>query len=451
MRQACADVRALFLAQAARGARLQTRPSWRARRQHPAQRRVDRPGLLDTGRRGRPRRQSDRRRRAQADRRSQEPSAPAAPRLDLPAKMFGGAGLHPRHAARRHACMRASCASPTAARRSTRSTRRRSGAPPRADRVRAQRQLPRHPRRRRDRGRSRAAAAAPTMCAGATSSSRRRRNRRRRGCCSGRWSTAPSARRGRGHQGPRALRGHLFARAISRTPRSSPSCGLAHFKDGHLTVLDALPGRVSAARGARAHAQAGAGAITVQHVQGPGCYGHNGADDAAPTPRSLRCACPAQPMRVRWRREEEFGFEPVGPAMLVKVQAISTTTGGRSTGRPRSGAPRTAAAGRRQRQLLAADALPNPPPDADADRRARGERRRRHAQCRAALRHAAQAHPASSGAPRRRCARRRCAASAPCRTSTRSRCSIDELAARAGEDPVAYRLVDPVRSARARG
>ena len=31
---------------------------------------------------------------------------------------------------------------------------------------------------------------------------------------------------------------------------------------------------------------------------------------------------PGQPIRVRWRREEEFIYEPKTPAMVVKVRAL---------------------------------------------------------------------------------------------------------------------------------
>jgi nicotinate dehydrogenase subunit B len=65
---------------------------------------------------------------------------------------------------------------------------------------------------------------------------------------------------------------------------------------------------------------------------------------------------------VRWRRQEEFAFEPVSPAMVVKVSAkiddagylVDWTTeiwSGTHQGRPGGGA-----------NLLAAEALPNPPP-----------------------------------------------------------------------------------------
>jgi len=71
---------------------------------------------------------------------------------------------------------------------------------------------------------------------------------------------------------------------------------------------------------------------------------------------------PGRPIRVRWRRQEEFAFEPVSPAMVVKVRAALDAAGhpvgwtteiwsGTHQGRPGGGAT-----------LLAAEALPDPPP-----------------------------------------------------------------------------------------
>src|SRR5208283_1703736 len=62
--------------------------------------------------------------------------------------------------------------------------------------------------------------------------------------------------------------------------------------------------------------------IRVIHVQGPGCYGHNGADDAAADAAVIALERPGKPFRVQWRRDEEFGFEPVGPAMVVTARAV---------------------------------------------------------------------------------------------------------------------------------
>jgi CO/xanthine dehydrogenase Mo-binding subunit len=142
----------------------------------------------------------------------------------------------------------------------------------------------------------------------------------------------------------------------------APSCGLALYRDGRLQVWThsqgVYPLRDALARTLRLDPSA----ISVKHVQGPGCYGHNGADDAATDAAAIAVQKPGQPVRVRWRREEEFGFEPVSPAMVVTAQALVDGSGrpadwtteiwsGRHTSRPGGGG-----------NLLAAEALPDPPP-----------------------------------------------------------------------------------------
>ncbi len=59
--------------------------------------------------------------------------------------------------------------------------------------------------------------------------------------------------------------------------------------------------------------------IVVRHMEGAGCYGHNGADDAAFDAVLLARAVEGIPVRVQWMREDEFGWEPFGPAMVVKI------------------------------------------------------------------------------------------------------------------------------------
>ena len=48
------------------------------------------------------------------------------------------------------------------------------------------------------------------------------------------------------------------------------------------------------------------------HVEGSGCYGHNGADDAAADAALIARAMPGRPIRVQWMREQENGWEPYG-------------------------------------------------------------------------------------------------------------------------------------------
>ena len=57
------------------------------------------------------------------------------------------------------------------------------------------------------------------------------------------------------------------------------------------------------------------------HVEGSGCYGHNGADDAAADAALISRSVPGRPVRVQWMREQEHGWEPFGPAMVTKVMA----------------------------------------------------------------------------------------------------------------------------------
>lgn len=62
-------------------------------------------------------------------------------------------------------------------------------------------------------------------------------------------------------------------------------------------------------------------AIVVRHVEGSGCYGHNGADDVAFDAVMMAMACPGQPVRVQWTRADELSHSPFGPAHLVELQA----------------------------------------------------------------------------------------------------------------------------------
>jgi len=218
----------------------------------------------------------------------------------------------------------------------------------------------------------------------------------------------------------------------------APSCGLAQYRDARLTVWTHSQG-VYPLRDALARTlKLDPARISVKHVQGPGCYGHNGADDAATDAAVIAFHRPGQPVRVRWRREEEFGFEPVSPAMVVTTQTVLDGSGhpadwtteiwsGRHTSRPGGGG-----------NLLAAEALPDPPPHPPA---------------------VEGGYPPGAGTrngeplydfPAKRIVHH-LIAETPVRTSSLRglgatlnvfaiESSMDELAERAGQDPVAYRL-----------
>ena len=67
--------------------------------------------------------------------------------------------------------------------------------------------------------------------------------------------------------------------------------------------------------------------ITVRHVKGSGCYGHNGADDAAMDAALLAWAVPGRPVQVVWSRQDELTWAPFGPASVVRIVADVATGG----------------------------------------------------------------------------------------------------------------------------
>ena len=99
------------------------------------------------------------------------------------------------------------------------------------------------------------------------------------------------------------------------------SCGLAVFDGDELTVwthaqgvypMRALLARVCGLAPAK---------IKVVHAQGAGTYGHNGSDDAAIDAAVIAVRRSGKPIRVLWRREDEFGHEPLGTAMHIELTA----------------------------------------------------------------------------------------------------------------------------------
>jgi nicotinate dehydrogenase subunit B len=67
--------------------------------------------------------------------------------------------------------------------------------------------------------------------------------------------------------------------------------------------------------------------IIVTHVEGAGCYGHNGADDVAFDAALVARHVPGKPVLVSWTREDELSWAPFGPAMSVDLAASLDDSG----------------------------------------------------------------------------------------------------------------------------
>jgi CO/xanthine dehydrogenase Mo-binding subunit len=61
--------------------------------------------------------------------------------------------------------------------------------------------------------------------------------------------------------------------------------------------------------------------IVVTHAEGAGCYGHNGADDVALDAALLARAAKGRPVKLQWMREDEFAWEPYGIGMCMDLEA----------------------------------------------------------------------------------------------------------------------------------
>ena len=101
----------------------------------------------------------------------------------------------------------------------------------------------------------------------------------------------------------------------------APSCGMAQWTADGLHVWSHSQG-VHALRKALAGAlELDPATVVVEHVENAGCYGHNGADDAAFDAVLLARAVPGRPVLLRWSRSDELTWGPLSPAMTATVAA----------------------------------------------------------------------------------------------------------------------------------
>lgn len=112
-----------------------------------------------------------------------------------------------------------------------------------------------------------------------------------------------------------------FSRPYISHGSLSPSCGIARFADGRLHLWTHAQGVYPLRLVLQRITGLAAEAIDVEHAQGAGQYGNNGADDAACDAAVIAMRRPNETIRVQWRREDEFGFAPVGSAMHVELTA----------------------------------------------------------------------------------------------------------------------------------
>jgi CO/xanthine dehydrogenase Mo-binding subunit len=106
-----------------------------------------------------------------------------------------------------------------------------------------------------------------------------------------------------------------------------PSCAVALEQDGVVTVWTHTQGVYPDRKAIAEMLRRPLDQVRCIHTPGSGCYGHNGADDAAGDAALLATALPGRPIRVQWMREQEHSWEPFGPSMVTKARAVLDPSG----------------------------------------------------------------------------------------------------------------------------
>jgi nicotinate dehydrogenase subunit B len=99
-----------------------------------------------------------------------------------------------------------------------------------------------------------------------------------------------------------------------------PSCAVAEFKDGKLTSWSASQATHNLRKQLATMFGMGADSVRCIYVEGSGCYGRNGHEDAA-ADAALLAKAVERPVRVQWSRADEHGWDPKGPPTLVDIRA----------------------------------------------------------------------------------------------------------------------------------
>ncbi len=96
---------------------------------------------------------------------------------------------------------------------------------------------------------------------------------------------------------------------------------MAHFQNGVITVWTHSQRTFDVRRVVAELVGLPLEKVHAIHVEGSGCYGQNGADDVDSDAALIARDMPDRPIRLQWMREQEFGWEPLGPGMLTELDA----------------------------------------------------------------------------------------------------------------------------------
>lgn len=132
-----------------------------------------------------------------------------------------------------------------------------------------------------------------------------------------------------------------------------PSCAVAHYQGETLTVWSHAQGMFPLRSALSELLGLPSDRIRCIHMEGSGCYGHNGADDAAADAALIAMEVSGRPVRLQWMRDDEHRWEPYGPAMVMQLRGAVDAEGRVSSWRHRGISPTHSARPSGATQLLA--------------------------------------------------------------------------------------------------
>jgi CO/xanthine dehydrogenase Mo-binding subunit len=119
----------------------------------------------------------------------------------------------------------------------------------------------------------------------------------------------------------RATRRASFTKPYIAHASIGTSCAIAQWTGGAVHVWSHTQGIHNLKADLELVLGLDAASVSVEHAEGAGCYGHNGADDAGLDAALLARAAGGRPVRVLWSREDELAWSPFGPAMAIDLAA----------------------------------------------------------------------------------------------------------------------------------
>jgi nicotinate dehydrogenase subunit B len=114
--------------------------------------------------------------------------------------------------------------------------------------------------------------------------------------------------------------GATYDFAIHTHGSIGPSCAVVEINDGRLTCWSASQATHRLRKQLAAMMAVPLEDVHCLYIEGSGCYGRNGHEDAAGDAALLSRAVGGRPVRVQWMRADEHGWDPKGPPILVDLR-----------------------------------------------------------------------------------------------------------------------------------